>query len=334
MYKCRYTFWDDKNFPGFKDALSDLYDRSIQEYNREKHDLKDKKRDIECLNKVFPLIEYYYVSLIKLGYVDKKNYFNILNQLKSIDSIGILNPGKLRGVTVGKKISVNPVSTAFNDLTGEEMFRLTIFHELGHIICESFNKDAANLCERLCNNSKIKNRLNEFGITNKNILLNGFVLLEDVLVNEVAEDVLYRSKESLRPGFCYYKNDSFPGVKYRSNYNLYTLFQELGLKFFSCFKFIDCFREATVTDALKKSSVKGFYSNFVNNIENEISSDSDKMSDFALMLGCLGKVKNACYSNFGLGVEEDKNINNYYYHLYLALAKTRMLGIDQKKNNI
>ena len=58
------------------------------------------------------------------------------------------------------------------------------------------------------------------------------------------------------------------------------------------------------------------------------------MSDFALMLGCLGKVKNACYSNFGLGVEEDKNINNYYYHLYLALAKTRMLGIDQKKNNI
>ena len=101
------------------------------------------------------------------------------------------------------------------------MFRLTIFHELGHIICESFNKDAANLCERLYNNSKIKNRLNEFGITNKNILLNGFVLLEDVLVNEVAEDVLYRSKESLRPGFCYYKNDSFPGVKYRSNYNLY-----------------------------------------------------------------------------------------------------------------
>ena len=162
MYKCRYTFWDDKNFPGFKESLSDLYDRSIQEYNREKHDLKDRKRDIECLNKVFPLIEYYYVSLIKLGYVDKKNYFNILNQLKSIDSIGILNPGKLRGVTVGKKISVNPVSTAFNDLTGEEMFRLTIFHELGHIICESFNKDAANLCERLCNNSKIKNRLNEF----------------------------------------------------------------------------------------------------------------------------------------------------------------------------
>ena len=109
MYRCRYTFWDEKNFPGFKQALSDLYDRSINNYYKEKHDPRNQKRDLECLNKIFPLIEYYYVSLIKLGYVDKKNYFNVLNQLKGIECISILKSTSISGVTVGKKISINPI---------------------------------------------------------------------------------------------------------------------------------------------------------------------------------------------------------------------------------
>ena len=64
-----------------------------------------------------------------------------------------------------------------------------------------------------------------------------------------------------------------------NNITINILDKSKNINIFSCFKFIDCFREATVTDALKKSSVKGFYSNFVNNIDNEISSDFDKMSE-------------------------------------------------------
>ena len=336
MYKCRYTFWDEENFPGFKNALADLYERSMNNYLiREEHDKKDQRRDLECIYNVFPLIEYYYVSLIKLGYVDKKNYTNILKQLKSIECISVLKPGLLRGVTLGKKISINPEPKPLGDLDSQDMNKLVVFHELGHIICESYLNEASLLCDKLYNNSRIRSELNRYGIKSKNDLINGLVLLEDVLVEEAAEDVLYRDKGKLRPDFYYYKSDKFPGIKYRSNYSLYTIFQELGLKFFRCFNFIDCIGETTVSGVLKKSVIKGFNSNFINNIDDEISIDIDTLSDFALMLGCLGKIKNASYADFGLGVADNTTNNTYYYNLYQSLVNGRIIkAVDEKKNNI
>lgn len=334
MYKCRYTFWDEKNFPGFTKALSDLYDRSIEKYFSENHDSKDHRRDLEAIYNIFPLIEYYYVSLIKLGYVDKKNYFNILNQLKDIESVGVLKPGPVRGLTVGKSIQVNPVQEPFNELSGDDLFKLTVFHELGHIINLSWEKEYHELSERLFNNREIRERLNKFGINSKNDLINGFILLEDVIVEEAAEDVLYRSKEEPRPPFMKYRSNIFPGVEYRSNYCMYTNFQELGLKFFRSFNFIDCFREKTVSSALKKSSTKAFNREFMTRMTDEICTDINKMSDFALILGCLGKVKNANYSDFGLAVKDDKRNNTYYYNLYLSLINDKIIRlVDEKKNN-
>ena len=334
MYNCRYTFWDEKNFPGFSKALSDLYDRSINNYYKEKHDPKNLRRDLNAIYDVFPLIEYYYVSLIKLGYVDKKNYFNILNQLKSIESVGLLKPGAVRGLTVGNKIQINPEQQPMNDLTSSEMFDLTVFHELGHIINLSWEKDYHNLCDRLFNNMEIRNRLKKFGINSKNDLLNGFILLEDVIVEEAAEDVLYRSKESNRPSFYIHRSKIFPGVEYRSNYAMYTVFQELGLKFFRAFNSTGSLEEKTVSSALKKSTTRAFNRDFISKIEEEICTDISNMSDFALMLGCLGKIKNANYSDFGLAVKDDKKNNTYYYNLYLSLINGKIKRLVDQKNNV
>lgn len=333
MYKCRYTFWDEKHFPGFTKALSDLYDRSINNYYKEKHDPKNRRRDLNAIYDVFPLIEYYYVSLIKLGFVDKKNYFNILNQLKSIESIGLLKPGAVRGLTIGNKIQINPEQQPMDDLTSSEMFDLTVFHELGHIINLSWENDYQQLCDRLFNNMEIRKKLKKFGINSKTDLVNGFVLLEDVIVEEVAEEVLYRSKDEARPGFYTHTHNDFPGVEYRSNYAMYTIFQELGMNFFRAFKFTDCLGEKTISGVLKKGSTKAFYRDFISKVEEEICTDINNMSDFALMLGCLGKIKNASYAGFGLAVKDDKKNNSYYYHLYMSLinAKIKKL-VEQKKN--
>lgn len=334
MYKCRYTFWDEKNFPGFTKALSDLYDRSINNYYKEKHDPKNRRRDLNAIYDVFPLIEYYYVSLIKLGFVDKKNYFNILNQLKSIESVGLLKPGAVRGLTVGNKIQINPEQQPMEGLTSSEMFDLTVFHELGHIINLSWEKDYHNLCDRLFNNMEIRNRLKKFGIKSKNDLINGFILLEDVIVEEAAEDVLYRSKEEARPSFYIHRSKVFPGVEYRSNYAMYTVFQELGLKFFRAFNSTGCLEEKTISSALKKSTTRAFNRDFINRIEEEICTDINNMSDFALMLGCLGKIKNANYSDFGLAVKDDKKNNSYYYNLYMSLINGKIKRLVEQKNNV
>lgn len=334
MYKCRYTFWDEKNFPGFSKALSDLYDRSVLNYYKEKHDPKNLKRYLGCIYDVFPLIEYYYVSLIKLGFVDKNNYFNILNQLKSIESVGILNSGTIRGLTVGNKIQISPLQQPMEGLTSEEMFKLTVFHELGHIINLSWENEYLQFCDRLYNNMEIRNRLNSYGIKSKNDLVNGFILLEDVIVEEAAESVLYRSKDEKRPAFYMHRNKFFPGVEYRSNYNMYTMFQELGLKFFRAFNSIGCIEETTISGALKKSTTRAFYSDFIRKIEEEICTDINNMSDFALMLGCLGKVKNANYAGFGMAVKDDNKNNTYYYNLYLSLINDKIKRLVDQKNNI
>lgn len=334
MYKCRYTFWDEKNFPGFTKALSDLYDRSILNYYNEKHDFKKQNRDLECIYNVFPLIEYYYVSLIKLGFVDKNNYFNILNQLKSIESIGILNSEKVRGLTVGNKIQINPEQQPMKDLTSEEMFNLIVFHELGHIINISWEKEYHQLSEKLFNNIEVRNRLKKFGINSKNDLINGFILLEDVIVEEAAEDVLYRSKNEVRPSFYMYNSESFPGIEFRSNYVIYTIFQEVGLKFFRSFDSTNCFLEKTVSGALKKTATRAFNKDFISKIEEEICIDKNNMSDFALILGCLGKIKNANYAGFGLAVKDDKKNNTYYYNLYMSLINGKIKKLVEQKNNI
>ena len=335
MYKCKYNFWDEKHFPGFQKALSDLYDRSIENYlYNEKHDPKNKVRDLSSIYKVFPLIEYYYVSLLKLGYVDKKNYNNILNQLKSIECISVLNPGNLRGVTVGTKISINPELKASGDLNGEDMFKLTVFHELGHVINFSWTDEMVKLCDRMFKNVEVQNKLKKYGINSKNDLVNGFILLEDVLVHEAAEDVLYRDKETARPSFLKYKNSNFPNIIFRSNYSLYQIFQELGLNFFRCLKTCDCYQEKTVNSALKKSTLKGFNANFINNIENEMNTDIERYGDFALMLGCLGKIKNATYSEFGLGTSTDINTNSYYYNLFLQAVNSKIIRNTNEKRQV
>lgn len=335
MYKCKYSFWDEKHFPGFQNALSDLYDRSIYNYlYNEKHDKKDRDRDLSAIYKVFPLIEYYYVSLIKLGYIDKKNYSNILNQLKSIECISVLKPGALRGVTIGNKISINLEIKPYNELNGEDMFKLTVFHELGHIICNSWADDVHMLCDRIFRNNEIRAKLNSYGIKSKNDLVNGFVLLEDVLVQEAGEDVLYRSKEMNRPGFMYYQSSNFPGIKFRSNYTMYQIFQELGLKFFRCLKTCDCFQEKTVSSALKKSCLNGFRRNFINNLEDEMNTDIEKFGDFAVMIGCLGKIKNVSYSDFGLGVETDLRENSYYYDLFLQVVNDKIIRNTNENKNV
>lgn len=334
MYKCRYNFWDEKNFPGFSKSLSDLYDRSIENYFKENHDPKNQKRDLECIYSVFPLIEYYYVSLIKLGYVDKKNYFNILNQLKSIESVGILNSKLVRGLTVGNKIQISPEQQPMESLTSEEMKDLTVFHELGHIINLGWEKDYLNFCDRLFNNMEIRKKLNKYGIKSKNDLINGFILLEDVIVEEVAEDVLYRKKEEARPGFYMFRSKIIPGVEYRSNFVMYTIFQEIGLKFFRAFKTTNCFEEKTVSSALKKSTTRAFYRDFINKLIEEMCTDVSNMSDFALILGCLGKIKSANYADVGLAVKDDAKNNTYYYNLFQTLINDKIIRrVEEKKNS-
>ena len=64
-----------------------------------------------------------------------------------------------------------------------------------------------------------------------------------------------------------------------------------------------------------------------------MSEDFDKLSDFSLMLGCLGKIKNANYSEFGLGVNSDKNNNTYYYNLFLQAVNDKIIRLDNTKGN-
>lgn len=319
MYRCKYNFWNDnKAFVGFQDALSNTYDRSYIECIND----SKSKNYVSVLAEIMPLIEDYYASIIKMGYVDKRNFNDVLKRLKSIDKIIMFNNNLgLRGVTINNTVSINPIKKSLNDVNREDMFKLTVFHELGHIICNSWTEDENNLCDKLFNDPIINNHLKKYGINSKSDLCGGLILLEDVLVEEAAEDALYRNEK--RPSFTFRECDALPGVQYKSNYSLYGVFHELAMKYLRCFEFLDVKDETTISAVVKKGTINGFSSDFIKRQENEIMVDYNKCKDFALMLGCLGKIKNAYYSDFGMGTMSDTRSNLMYYNMFNSLAKKR-----------
>ena len=89
MYSTRYSFWNEREFPGFTSSLNNLYNSSKKYFlektvNEFKYSKEEKEYELEMIDKYIKDLEYYYVSMLKLGVITKQNYDNVLTQLKSI----------------------------------------------------------------------------------------------------------------------------------------------------------------------------------------------------------------------------------------------------------
>lgn len=332
MYKTRYSIWDEKEFPGFTGFLSNLYNTSMNNFYKktvkeEKYDKKEIKQEASILEDYIKDIEYYYVSLLKLGFITKQNYDNVLKQLESLHYIKVFpkNQRSLYGLS-----NYNPRHIVINpDLKPEFGFsidcvrQMCISHELGHIINMSWWRDAREYGDELYNDPRVRTILKNMNLDDPKYLKYGFSLLDEVVVQEAAEAVTYRMANKPRPSKEYRTDKAiFKHNPYLTNYALYGELQEFAIKFARSLDFVNTESTDTDQDVLTKLARRSFDKNFISRIKYEIDNNTSKKDNLIIMLACMGSIKAATYKILNLEKDERELDTMMYTDSFNKAAKS------------
>lgn len=308
MYQFRYDFWDEERFPGFSSSMRDLYVNSLAYYYRYTMDEAAEDEDLHTLDKLFAYVEYYLAALIKLGYAKKSNYNNILDRIKEIKLIKLLNPelrDNLNGLTHNRIITMNPAPGKYDDLDTIESLQIAMFHELGHIITSSNNKDLEYLQQCL------QKLYPELVNGNEAYLADGFKLLDEVIVENTAEEIFFdRSNKEREKVQTYRSKILYPEGTFKSNLLEYREFQELAYRFALCLDFIP--KDNDMNKVISSLTKVMFSKEYPAKLYLELTRDREKGEDLIAMLMCMGKIKKAKYSSFGLGNKDELDASTYY----------------------
>ena len=301
MYKPKYTFWNEKQFPGFVDSLDRIYNDSVDNYKKTHNDLIDK--ELEVFNTFIKDLEYYYAILICEGIEDLNNpNKNILNQLKSIKHVVIPKKRDLYGATLGNQVSINPDIDAAYGLDKKCFMQLCISHELGHIVNKKWYLESKELSKKLYKDPRNIELFENLEIDDYRYLLFGFDLINEVVAEDVAERVAFRLAKK--------KKDRSIG------HNKYILYDELYKYAFEFAKSLDFIRSSKnisensiMLELIKNSFSEDFISNISKEIEN---SDYNKRDKLLTILVCMGKIKASSYEVVGLNKNKESiNVDKY-----------------------
>lgn len=342
MYQSRYSFWDEKKFPGFQEAMQNLYNRSVQYYYKNNMngnvDLATKKADLKKIGDFCSALEYYYVSLIKLGIVTKQNYGNVLYMLSHIDTVRLFFEKKqeIYAITNGGNVSVNTKGIHVRNFSTDVSFQMIVSHELGHIINNSWLEDARAVSKYLFYDRECHEMLKRYGFDDLKNIFFGFILIDEGVSQECAERVTYREIHEKRPPYVWMKKPKVLSESaFLTNFNLYEEFQEIVVKFAKCLHFVGCSQTDDFNEVLEKLAKKSFRRDFIFQIWKEIKDDSEKKCDFALMLACMGKIKDGSYANFGMGDKKsNQNITSFLNSFNYLADHNKCLTDVQNKQKI
>ena len=299
MYKVKYTFWNEKEFPGFSNSLSRIYDDSIDNY-KEKYRKLDKK-DLDMIYTFVKDLEYFYASIICEGIVTNKNFKNILEQLKSISLVVIPKKRDLYGATLGTEVSINPDIDAEYGLSRDEFINHCVSHELGHDINNKWYNEAKDLSKEIYGRYRNKKI---FKIDSYKYLLFGFDLLNEVVAEETAKRVTNRLTKK--------KVNDINHNRYLSEHIFYDDLYQFALGFAKSFNYIKDTRNMSDEDVMLKLVRRSFDEDFIKNIKEELElSDPKKYENIITMLVCMGKIKASTYEIIGLRNNEKIDVDEY-----------------------
>ncbi len=297
MYRFHYD-WNLKGYTGFAYRVESLYRKSLDNC---------PSNEENKLTELFLFYENYFAGLLRLGYLNKNNSSNILNQLNSIKLIKLLDGkyrDKINGLSYRGVIEINPEPGCFYGLNQEETYELSMYHELGHIITASNNDNLYELTRYL---KKIYSDVVEDDFE---YFAKGFELLDEVVVENVGENIFFNKRGLNRPDKNTLTSKSlYPDGYFTSNFVEYREFQEVAERFVSCLDLAKDWRSDSLLDNYSKEMFKkGFYKKLF----NEFIIDYNKGEDLIRMLICMGKIKEAKYSTFGLGNMKDRDVSSSF----------------------
>lgn len=312
----QYPIWNKKYFDGFPEKMDALYEKSMNYYHNRLdegvlYSLDDKEMDEEAIRAFFPSLEYYFVSLFELGLVTRHNFPTILEQIKSIRLFKVL-PYRERnyyGLTTNREISIDSSMYGIFGFSKEEFRELIIAHELCHIINFHWIDERDAFCDKLYQVDSVKRLLNKMNLGNPRYLRAGFSLLDEVMAQEVAEEITYKLAKKKRPE-KEIRNDKeiFNHQEYSTNFLLYGEMQEFGEKFARELSFLNVKDSDNGSQVVQKLARESFDKDFIKKFEMEFMNHPEKVEFLAVLLACMGRIKEATYHRIGLS-DDNKGLD-------------------------
>ena len=265
QYKFKYTIWDDKYFPGFKSKVNEIYTNSCNSAS-----ILNRKEELQTIENFFEAYEYYYIALIRSGIVDRNNFYNILERLKTLKKVKTVkkNNGAVFGLTLNGEIYINPTIPSNGNLSSKAVRQMIISHELGHIINSSWTDSSKEFASELSQKPAVRRILQKYNATNKDYIKLGLDLVDEVIVQEMAEEVAYKIDEKKRPEKKIYTDKSYIGNKpYISNYTYYGEFQTIVTEFARNLSFLECNQRTPDEEVLRRLIKESFSSGFINKLK-------------------------------------------------------------------
>ena len=133
----------------------------------------------------------------------------------------------------------------------------------------------------------------------------GFSLLDEVVAEETAEKVTYFLSRKDRPKKEVRRDKAvFNYQPYSTNYVFYGELQDIAIRFARTLSFLNIERQDSDDDVLMKLIQASFSPNFIQMIRQELISFPNKLDSFVVLLGCMGRIREATYHVLGLSADQ------------------------------
>lgn len=225
-------------------------------------------------------------------YFPKHDFDRLFDNLKNRLNIITVLPKDLR-IIFGeylegdKAILINPQIPASKTLTGSERSRLYLYHELGHVTNGEWIDTVSSHIDSL-----------DDDIDTKQLMSDGFDLLDEVTAQERAESITYFFLGKRRPDISEFKGPLFDGEPFSSNFDYYGDMEEPAYMFARTLRGVG--HENNMADMINNVSFRAVDPKFVDRIFNEYKRDGH-LDELYLMLAYMGIIKNASYAKIGYG---------------------------------
>lgn len=226
---------------------------------------------------------------IDRGFITYTNLRRCLENLKKVSYIDVL-PDYMRGLygtTASDSVQINP-----NLDTGRR--RLYQFHELAHKLIGTQQNSVMVI--------KYNTNRRERGMNTLNgqALLEGWVLLEEAIVQNIAEECYYASINRQRPAQIYKREPQVLGDKmFKTNFDFYGIYQPLATKFARTLRGIGTSKNDSDDFILNEFSKKACNGDFIKAVTDEYTADVglDRLMELIEKLGKIFNEKSATFGN-------------------------------------
>lgn len=247
------------------------------------------RRYLYLANEFSQNTEEFIKQCIDRGFITYPNLRTCLENLKKVSFIDVLpeNQRNIYGITTNDSVQVNP-----NLDTGRR--RLYQFHELAHKLIGT-QQNLRTVIKY--NRSRIERGMNAL---NGQALLNGWILLEEAIVQNIAEECYYASINKPRPQQTHKREPQVLGEKmFKTNFDFYGIYQPLATRFARTLRGVGTSKNDSDDLILNEFSKKACNGNFVKAVENEYASDvgQDRLMELIEKLGKIFNEKSATFGN-------------------------------------